>query len=199
MGIALQFTIYKDDDDSVTKKNDRQRMEMKVFERSPALYKAVKNTNYIYSWWFKLDKDLTASNTFFHIFQIKAVGTNVDDSPLFTFTLTRNDGLHFRVRRSDHKTEDKFTMAPLPKVLGKWTQAFVEANFINGASNGYFRVILKDLAGNELYSNKVFNDNWWSEASFYRPKWGLYRKKSNDFQNSDTEKFQLVQIWKRTF
>lgn len=45
MNKVLQFTIYTDDDDSVTNDDDRQRIEMKVFEKSPTSYKAVKNTN----------------------------------------------------------------------------------------------------------------------------------------------------------
>ena len=88
-------------------------------------------------------------------------------------------------------------MVPLSKVLGKWTQAYVESNFQKGNSLGFFRVMLKDLSGNLLYSKEVENDNWWNEASFYRPKWGLYRQKSLLFQKSDTENFQNVQIWKK--
>ena len=90
-------------------------------------------------------------------------------------------------------------MVPLSSVLGKWTQAYVESSFQEGNSLGYFRVMLKDLTGNLLYSGKVNNDNWWNQASFYRPKWGLYRKISATFQKNDTENFQNVQIWKRNF
>ena len=107
MGNVPQLTIYQNDNDAQTGNPERQRIEMKVFEPSPALYKAVKNTDYVYSWWFQLNQNLIAADSFFHIFQIKAVGTNVDDTPLFTFTLTVKDGLQFRVRRGDHNTTGK--------------------------------------------------------------------------------------------
>ena len=68
MGPSVQFTIYKNDDDSVTKKPDRQRIEMKVFDKSPTSYKATLDTNYVYTWWLKLGQGMVVSDSFFHIF-----------------------------------------------------------------------------------------------------------------------------------
>lgn len=48
MNHALRLTIYKDDDD-VTGFTDRQRLEMKVFARSPEELKATQNSNFIYA------------------------------------------------------------------------------------------------------------------------------------------------------
>lgn len=92
-------------------------------------------------------------------------------------------------------------MVGVSSVRGKWTQAFVEANFRKGASSGYFRVFLKDLAGKKLYSNKVFNENWWDEASFYRPKWGLYRKIncSTGFYLQDDRKISKISNLEKKF
>ena len=60
MGSVANFTLYQTDNDPITLLPDRQRLEMKVFEKSPTILKATVNTSYIYSWWFKLDPTLKA-------------------------------------------------------------------------------------------------------------------------------------------
>ena len=37
----------------------------------------------------------------------------------------------------------------------------------------------------------------WDGATFYGPKWGLYRAKSTIFNDSDYIFFQNVQMWKK--
>lgn len=206
MGNAIKFTIYKSDNDAVTGNADRQRLEMKVFERSPSALKATNNTDYIYSWWFKLAKSTTVGKGFWHIFQLKAVGNNVDDTPLATFTLTTTDGFHLRLRSDDFVTTTTYRLVDLPSVLGKWVQAFVQVSYkpgkVAGSKNsGSIRVIIKDEVGKTLFPlgddvNLFYNNMFWDSASFVRPKWGLYRKIDNSFQSSDYELFQNIQIWK---
>jgi len=223
MGTVTNLTLYKTDNDPATGNADRQRIEMKVFGSSPTNLKATFQSNYIYSWWFKLNPTLKASDSkpiiytliellshitmrvclaFFHIFQLKAVGTNVDDSPVATFTLTNKNGLHLRLRNIDHSTFAYKNMVPLTSVIGKWTQAFVQVNYkrgnTSGSSNsGSIRVILKDQNAALLYDQVFYHDMFWAEADFVRPKWGLYRQISDVFQSADWELFQNVQIWKK--
>ena len=200
MGPSVQFTIYRNDDDSVTQLTDRQRLEMKVFDKSATLYKATLNTNYVYTWWFKLSQTMVVSDSFFHIFQLKAVG-NVTDTPVFTLTLTNTNGLHLRANRNGNDTltpsTDYLNLLPLKSVVGTWIQATVEANFTNSKQNGYVKVLLKSQTGIQLVSQQTSFVTYWSGAQFVRPKWGLYRKISSTFQASDTQLFQNVQIWKR--
>jgi hypothetical protein len=200
MGPSVQFTIYQNDDDSVTQLADRQRIEMKVFDPSPTLYKASLNTNYVYTWWFKLSQTMVVSDSFFHIFQLKAVG-NVTDTPVFTLTMTNTNGLHLRANRNGNDTltpsTDYLNLLPLKSVLGTWIQATVEANFTNSKQTGYVKVLLKSQTGSQLVSQQTSFVTYWSGAQFVRPKWGMYRKISTTFQPSDTELFQNVQIWKR--
>ena len=203
MSKAINFTLYTTDNDSVTLLSDRQRLEMKVFDKSPTLLKATNNSHYIYAWWFYLDPSLQAGDNFFHIFQIKAVGTGVDDNPLVTFTLTRKNGLHLRLRHNDSATTEYHNMVPISAVVGKWTQAFVQVNFQNGvtpgaATSGSIQVILKDQSDNQLFQGLFYNDMYWNLANFYRPKWGLYRSISTLYrQPGDWELFNNIQIWKK--
>ena len=140
MGPSLQLTIYKNDDDSVTKLKDRQRIEMKVPDNSPTSYLATRDTNYVYTWWFKLDQDMVVGDSFFHIFQLKAV-VNVPDMPVFTLSLSNQHGLHMRsnirgIEILDPKT-DYFNLVPrLESVKGKWIYAKANVNYSNIPSNG---------------------------------------------------------------
>ena len=45
---------------------------------------------------------------------------------------------------------------------------------------------------------KILLDNFsrWDGATFYGPKWGLYRAKADVFNDSDYCFFQNVQIWR---
>ena len=65
MGKAINFTLYTTDNDPVTGYTDRQRLEMKVFEKSPKILQATNNSHYIYSWWFHLDPLLQAGGKLF--------------------------------------------------------------------------------------------------------------------------------------
>jgi len=139
---------------------------------------------------------------YFHIFQLQSVGKNVDDFPLVTFTLTRKNGLHLRLRNDDHSTITYKNMVPLSSVIGKWTQAFVQVNYKSGktprASNsGSIRAILRNQNANLLFDQVYYHNMYWPEADFVRPKWGLYRANSSLFQSADWELFQNVQIWKK--
>ena len=95
MGTALRFYIHITDDDTAGNNPDKQRMEMKVFNSSPTELKATNDQSFIYVWWFRLFSALQVTNTFTHIFQLKAVGGD-DGNPLMTFTITTTDGFHIR-------------------------------------------------------------------------------------------------------
>lgn len=127
---------------------------------------------------------MIASGKFWHIFQLKAVGADdIDGSPMMTLTLTDILGLHIRVMRDDHDTNDRFHIMPLSDATGRWFQVMVESQFsANNDSRacdaGYVRVVLKDENGVQLYpiepedDGVIFNDMFWIETDFVRPKWG---------------------------
>ena len=201
---AINLTLYTNDNDPATNDNDRQRIEMKVFESSPTQLKATKNTNYIYTWWFHLNPTLKAGDKFFHIFQIKAVGKGVQTDPMATFTLTKEDGLHLRLKKNENGNPVHTKMLSLSSVKGKWIQAYVRVQYMSDATpgkdstSGSIKVILNDQSGKQLFEKTIYNKMVWTAASFYRPKWGLYRSKSSQYQQpADWELFNDIQIWKK--
>ena len=131
---AINLTIYAADgftskivDNRPNRQTEgRQLLEMRVYGRSQPVLRASEDTNYIYAWWFYLKPSFSVTNSFTHIFRLRAVGQDVDQNDLVTFTLTRRDGLHLRVRDDTSKTITYQTMLDLASATGTWIQAFVK-------------------------------------------------------------------------
>jgi len=196
MGTVAQFAMFKDDNEPVNNVPDRQRLEMKVHPAVKLDLIAEENTTYAYDWWYKLESDLKlASNSrFFHIFQLKPSGRYA----LLTLTLTLREGLHLRLIQPDSSTDvckDNCTLLSWPEVQeGQWTNVRVEASYRNDTT-GYVTVTLRRINGEPI--TKVISDVVTYGTSTVRPKWGIYRILSDDFNDVDTIKFQNVQIWKK--
>ena len=73
------------DNDRCLSATDRQRNEIKTYDKSPDSLKGSLNETVKYSWKFKLDKDFKPSPNFSHLHQIKALDGD-DDLPLITLT-----------------------------------------------------------------------------------------------------------------
>ncbi|KZS11427.1 Uncharacterized protein APZ42_024216 [Daphnia magna] len=192
MGNVVNFTIYKNGDNDYTGNTDRQRMEMKGKEEGK------KGNTFLYAWWFKIDPNMKNTDEFYHIFQIKTGGTKaMTKFPLATLTLTNKDKFHVQPNYLNKYGEKAYKLLGLQQVKGKWIQVFVEAAFKKKSEGGYIRVTMKDEKGKDLIRSKTIeHEMWWDNANF-RPKWGLYRKKSPGYQPSDWQLFQNVQIWKK--
>ena len=138
---AINFTIYAADDVSTrivtpgnqpnrqTNTQDSQLLEMRVHGQSQSELRATENTNYIYAWWFQLQPGFSITNGFTHIFRLRAVGQDINRSDLVTFTLTRRDGLHLRVRDDTSRTITYQTMLTMGSATGIWIQAFVQVYY----------------------------------------------------------------------
>jgi hypothetical protein len=55
---------------------DRQRVEIKTYDPSPAQFKGFNGDSVSYSWDVRLNSAFQPSTGFTHIFQVKAVGGN---------------------------------------------------------------------------------------------------------------------------
>ena len=68
------------------KKFDRQRTEIKVYDKSPDWLKAIEQSKFVYKWKFRLDQKFQPSPHFTHLFQMKAVGGSSSSHPMITFS-----------------------------------------------------------------------------------------------------------------
>ena len=138
--------------------------------------------------------------------QLKPIGT-ADTEPTVTLSLSKKYGLYLRIRDDDFQTITEHPLLTLSDFTGKWIQVYVEVLYKQGkesgsADSGYVKVILKDHNGVQLYPiasdpGLFYGNMFWSDAVCVRPKWGLYRAVSADFQPYDWQLFQNIQIWSK--
>ena len=71
---SFVFHIHVTPDDDRCKAFDRQRNEIKTYDKSPEYLKGFLGETVTYRWRFKLDEGFQPSRNFTHIHQLKAVG-----------------------------------------------------------------------------------------------------------------------------
>lgn len=178
VGNHFVFVIHRDDDRDRDRLDitDRQRNEIKTYDKSEDAVKAYEGEIMIYRWKFKIESGISLTTRFSHFFQLKAVGGD-DSMPIITLTgnvQSGDDG--FEVRHSPLTSTVDLARIERSKVEGRWLTAYVRATF---AEQGDFRMIILDEDAREV----VFDiseqglDMWRGTAGdhFVRPKWGIYR------------------------
>lgn len=169
---AFHSHIRQDDDRCIN--TDRQRVEIKSYDKSPVELLGYNGEYVTYSWNFKLDSGFLPPYSFCHIHQLKAVGGD-DSMPVITITLRKSTPNALQLLQYDSKGSLLFLIEePLSKFLGIWVHAEAELTY---SHNGAYNITLTNLANSEVllqYSSDSI-DFWRNETSFIRPKWGVYR------------------------
>jgi hypothetical protein len=160
---------------------DRQRIEIKTYGPSPANVKGSKGETHTYRWKFRLDAGFQPSSSFTHIFQIKAGDGSDDGSPLITLTPRAGSPQVLQViftPSSGGSGGGVKQTAPLSGFKGVWVEAYVKARY---DESGSIEVVIKRMSDGATllsYSNSAL-DMWRGDATFNRPKWGIYRSLNN--------------------
>jgi hypothetical protein len=150
---------------------DRQRIEIKTYEPSPAYLKGVTGETIVYKWKFKLPVGFQPSSSFTHIHQIKAVGGN-DGDPLFTLTPRKGSPNKLELI---HDNTTKVKIVNLSLFEGVWVEC-TEVVYVDSIYGTYSMTIKKVSDSTTLLSysnNKIMTIR--SDNTFIRPKWGIYR------------------------
>ena len=173
---VFRFHIHRDQDTDRCVKFDRQRTEIKVYDKSPDWLKATENSKFIYQWKFKIDKKFQSSKKFTHFFQLKGVGLPYG-MPLMTLTARKGaseDLNRFEIRHAAQRKSNTIKVQKLQPFLGKWLQVNVEVNFGNKGKLVIQITSMKD--SNRLLHYESNSIKMWKDyADFIRPKWGIYR------------------------
>ncbi|RED93825.1 putative secreted protein (Por secretion system target) [Marinoscillum furvescens DSM 4134] len=177
---VFRFHIHKTiDTDRCKTKEDRQRNEIKAYSPSPDYLKGIRREQVTYEWYFKIDEGFQSSAGFTHLFQLKVVGGDDDKNPLVTITPRKGDPdklqlLHGRGGNAYTAVEE----VPIGLIKGKWTKATCEVLYAE--DTGSLRMDLHLLDGTSVLSYENTSlDMWRDQASFVRPKWGIYRSLSD--------------------
>lgn len=168
---VFEFYIHVTPDNDRCIMFDRQRMEIKTYDKSPENLIGISGETVIYKWKFRLPAGFQPSSSFTHIHQIKAVNGN-DSDPIFT--LTPRKGVPNKLELI-HNNLTKAVIVNLSPFLGTWVEA-TEKIKIDSLHGTYSITIKKVSDGTTLLS--FTNDDIMtirSDNSFIRPKWGIYR------------------------
>lgn len=153
---------------------DRQRVEIKTYDQSPANLKGTIGETITYKWKFRMAPGFKPSSNFTHIHQIKPVNGD-DGNPLFT--LTARKGTPHKMELI-HDNTTKVAIVELSQFTGVWVEVTEK---IKVDANGTYSILIKrisdgtvilDYSNNNLMTIRPSND-------FIRPKWGIYRSLIN--------------------
>ena len=199
------FSHLNDDTDRDKGKTDRQRNEIKIYDRSNPELMGFKGDTMHYRWKFRIDNDFEFSKNFTHFFQIKAKNVSKkrnknggDSYPMITFTVADigSDENQFQLRYSsgtdkqgNKASSEKLIREDVSLLSGKWIEFFVQITY---KEKGNLQVIAKDIETDEILIDfkKRKLDMWRGEGKgdFARPKWGIYRSlKDKDSLRSNEE------------
>ncbi|MCF8381499.1 MAG: heparin lyase I family protein [Bacteroidales bacterium] len=173
---VFRFHIHVTPDNDRCIYFDRQRCEIKTYSASPANLKGVEGELVEYKWKFKLDSAFQSSSSFTHIHQIKAVDGPEESMPLITFTTRKGNPDQFELRYAKNTTQTTLKKTDLTPFKGEWIDV-TERILYGEVETGEYEVTLSKVSDSTIlfsYSNYDIR-MWKTDASFQRPKWGIYR------------------------
>lgn len=166
------------DNDRCNTSTDRQRNEIKTYDKSPDSLKASLNETVEYRWKFKLDAGFKPSPNFTHLHQIKPIDGDAN-LPMITLTArykASGDQMELIHTAGEGKTTSLKYIAsiPLADFKGQWVEV---TETIIYSHKGKYEIVIKRLSDNkELLAKKISEiDMWRDGTTVCRPKWGIYR------------------------
>ncbi|WP_157207364.1 T9SS type A sorting domain-containing protein [Mariniflexile maritimum] len=183
---VFRFQIHVSPDNDRCINFDRQRNEIKTYEKSPDNLKGIEGETVVYKWTFKLDAGFQSSSSFTHIHQLKSVGGLYEAMPMYTLTTRKGTPDKLELRYAETNTQVTLKQTDLTPFKGTWVEATETIKYGNNTSavSGTYSISIKRVSdGTELfsYTNNAIK-NWQTNADFVRPKWGIYRS-LNDASN----------------
>lgn len=172
VGPHFVFSIHRDVDRD-RGRIDRQRMEIKVYDRSDDALKARNQARFTYSFRVKLGAGMTVSRKATHLFQLKAVG---GDDPMPILTLTGAKRPHGDRLELRHTSGDS-NMTVLAEtdwagLRDEWLEVRCQARF---GDHGSLSFSVTRPNGMVVLDVAVSDIDLWRDGEFVRPKWGIYR------------------------
>jgi hypothetical protein len=175
---SFVFNIHVELDNDRCQNFDRQRNEIKTYDKSPDYLKGFLGETVTYRWRFKLDEGFQPSSNFTHIHQLKAVGGD-DSSPIITLTPRVGNPDRLEIGYKDSKgVSSDLAVVELEPFIGVWVEAYEKITY---GHHGTYSIELRSLSTGELLlaHEDLDIDLWRNGGEFVRPKWGIYRSLSS--------------------
>lgn len=183
---VFRFSIHVSPDNDRCINFDRQRNEIKAYDKSPDNLLGVETEEFIYKWKFKLGAAFRASSNFTHLHQLKSVGGPYNSIPIYTLTARKGSPDQLQLRYAEVDNQITLEETSLSPFRNKWVEVIETITY---GSEGSYDILITDVDdGDTLFSysnNSIVN--WRSEADFVRPKWGIYRSLINQQDLEDEE------------
>ena len=180
---VFRFYIHVTPDNDRCIKFDRQRNEIKTYDKSPENLLGVEGEKVIYKWAFKLADGFQSSPNFTHIHQLKSVGGSYSSMPMYTLTTRKGTPDRLELRYAETDTQITLKQTALSPMIGAWVEVTERIEY---ATTGFYSIEMTSKStGHQLfyYDNTAAaapKVNWRPGGSFVRPKWGIYRSLIND-------------------
>lgn len=187
---SFAFFIHAliDDDRGIGSINDRQRVEIKTDNGSPASAIAKEGETLTLRWKMKLPEGFKTTTKFRHLHQLKgidnAAGTADVSNPLITLTACTTGGTQkLQLRYYDRSTGEisaKKTIN-LSELIGVWVEITENVTFgtnLIRTNNGRYKTVITRMSDNKELMSWTKNsgiDLWQTDCTAMRPKWGIYR------------------------
>ncbi len=175
---VFRFHIHTDPDNDRCINFDRQRNEIKSYDKSPDNLLGIENETVVYKWKFKLSEGFQASPNFTHLHQLKSVGGSLASHPMYTLTARKSTPDRLELRYGETVSSVIIAQTPLAPFIDTWLDV---TETITYGELGMFSIEIKSVSDDNVlfsYSNDAMI-NWRPGASFVRPKWGIYRGLNN--------------------
>ncbi|MGB5418026.1 T9SS type A sorting domain-containing protein [Algibacter sp.] len=189
---VFRFYIHvATDTDRCNGSTDRQRNEIKTYDKSPDNLKGIEGESVIYKWKFKLDVGFQVSSNFTHLHQLKSVGGLYESMPMYTLTARKSSPDRLELRYAETNSQTTLIQVPLSDFKGEWVEATESIKFGTNASpdSGTYAIEIKRVSDQTIllsYSDNTVK-NWQTDAEFVRPKWGIYRSLNSPSDLRDEE------------
>ncbi|WP_236262740.1 hypothetical protein [Aggregatimonas sangjinii] len=183
---VFRFYIHTTPDNDRCINFDRQRNEIKTYDRSPDNLLGMENETVEYKWKFKLAAGFQASPNFTHLHQLKSVGGSLESMPMYTLTARKGTPDRLELRYAETDDQETVAQTDLAPLTDTWLEV---TETITYATSGTYAIEIKNVADGTVlfeYSNGSIV-NWRPGGSFVRPKWGIYRSLLNDQDLRDEE------------
>ena len=175
---VFRFYMHVTPDNDRCKNFDRQRNEIKSYDKSPDNLLGISGEKVIYKWKFKLDRDFQSSPNFTHIHQLKSVGGPFESMPMYTLTTRKGSPDRLELRYAETDSQITLKRTDLLPLLGTWLEV---TETIEYGASGAYSIEINRIGDAVLLFEYSNNDmvNWRKDAEFVRPKWGIYRSLNN--------------------
>lgn len=174
----FRFFIHTANDNDRCKNFDRQRNEIKAYDKSPDNLLGIEGENVIYKWKMKIDASFQASPNFTHLHQLKSVGGDYSSIPMYTLTARKGTPDKLELRQTSTNDQETLKKVDLSLLKGHWVEITEKITY---GVNSFYSIEIKRIDNGTIVFNYENNniDNWQSGAEFVRPKWGIYRSLIN--------------------